>query len=50
MVRMMVGAIVQAASGQLRREEIRERLLTGRAPSHRAMAPAAGLTLVRVMY
>jgi tRNA pseudouridine38-40 synthase len=50
MVRMMVGAIVQAASGKLRREEIRERLLTGRAPSHRAMAPAAGLTLVRVMY
>jgi tRNA pseudouridine38-40 synthase len=50
MVRMMVGAIVQVASGRLRREEIRERLRTGRAPTHRATAPAAGLTLVRVKY
>ena len=50
MVRLMVGAIVQCASGKISGKEIRERLAEGQAPSKRLVAPAAGLTLLRVQY
>ncbi|HEY1768670.1 MAG TPA: tRNA pseudouridine(38-40) synthase TruA [Chthoniobacterales bacterium] len=49
MVRMMVGAIVRCASGKESTESLRERLRTP-APGSRFVAPACGLTLVRVRY
>ncbi len=50
MVRMAVGAIVQCARGKISIAEIREHLWAGTRPSTRIVAPAAGLTLVRVRY
>ncbi len=50
MVRMMVGAIVRCGRGRLRLRDVEERLC-GQATEHvRLVAPAAGLTLVRVQY
>lgn len=52
MVRLMVGALVRAGSRQAGRGEIAQRLRhPGKtAPGARFVAPAAGLTLVRVRY
>jgi tRNA pseudouridine38-40 synthase len=50
MVRLMVGAMVQAARGKLPAEEIEEQLRAGRAKSARYVAPASGLYLVKVWY
>jgi len=50
MVRLMVGAIVRCATGRLSIVEIRRDLREGSASSHRLVAPAGGLFLVRVLY
>ncbi len=50
MVRLMVGAIVRAALGKTTVREIRERLADGAPAEPRLVAPAEGLTLVRVRY
>jgi tRNA pseudouridine38-40 synthase len=50
MVRLMVGAIVQCALGKRRLDEVRTRFLGGAAERARFVAPANGLTLVRVIY
>ena len=50
MVRLMVGAIVQCALGKRSLGEVRDRLLGGKAERARLVAPAHGLTLVRVTY
>ena len=50
MVRLMVGAMVRCALGKMSLGEVRDRL-DGMAAKHaRFVAPAEGLTLVRVMY
>jgi tRNA pseudouridine38-40 synthase len=50
MVRLMVGALVQSASGKQSVSEIADQLASGRACSRRFVAPAAGLFLVRIRY
>ena len=50
MVRLMVGAIVRAALGKTTVSEVRARLVDGAPTEPRLVAPAEGLTLVRVRY
>lgn len=50
MVRLIVGAIARVAQGKDELAEIAERLATPKSDSARLVAPAAGLTLVRVRY
>jgi tRNA pseudouridine38-40 synthase len=50
MVRLMVGALVKCALGEMRIEEITSRLHSGKTSSARFAAPAEGLYLVRVRY
>jgi len=50
MVRLMVGAMVQCALGKRTIEEVRERLHSVATDRSRLVAPAEGLTLVRVSY
>jgi tRNA pseudouridine38-40 synthase len=51
MVRMIVGALVQAGSGTASAGDIRRRLQNPRSiPRNRMVAPAAGLFLIRVRY
>lgn len=50
MVRLMVGAIVRAALGKATIGEIRARLIDGAPAKPQLVAPADGLTLVRVSY
>lgn len=50
MVRLMAGAIVRAALGKTTVAEIRARLADGAPAEPRLVAPAEGLTLVRVRY
>jgi tRNA pseudouridine38-40 synthase len=50
MVRLMVGAMTEAASGKLPIEEIAKQLETGKPVSKRVAAPADGLFLVRIRY
>ena len=50
MVRLMVGAMVQCGQGKREVGEVRERLSGIRTDSTRFVAPAEGLTLVRVRY
>jgi tRNA pseudouridine38-40 synthase len=50
MARLMVGAMVRCALGKTRIMEVRQQLRGGVLPNNRLVAPAAGLTLVRVQY
>jgi len=50
MVRLMVGALMKCALGEMRIEEIKSRLHSGKLGSARFAAPAEGLYLVRVRY
>ncbi len=50
MVRMMVGAMVRCAQGRATTAEVRQRLISLDWSGSRMVAPAAGLTLVRVRY
>ena len=50
MVRLMIGATVRCATGRLSLVEVRRHLREGSVPSHRIVAPAGGLVLVRVLY
>jgi tRNA pseudouridine38-40 synthase len=50
MVRLMVGAVVRCALGKITLAEVRQRLRGGPPAAERLVAPAAGLTLVRVQY
>jgi tRNA pseudouridine38-40 synthase len=50
MVRLMVGAMVRCALGKTSIVKVRERLRGLALPNSRLVAPAAGLTLVRVQY
>ena len=50
MVRLMTGAIVACGLGNMTVAEVRTQLLRADAKSVRLVAPAAGLTLVRVRY
>lgn len=50
MVRMLVGAVVQAGLGKLSKEEIVNSLKSGEKPSSVLTLPAKGLTLVKVEY
>lgn len=50
MVRLMVGAIVRCGLGKTSMREVREQLRGTGADAARLVAPAAGLTLVRVQY
>jgi tRNA pseudouridine38-40 synthase len=50
MVRVMVGAIVRCGLGKTRLEEVRASLLNGAPAEPRLVAPADGLSLVRVRY
>jgi tRNA pseudouridine38-40 synthase len=50
MVRLMVGATVRAALGKTTVAEVRARLADGAPAEPRLVAPAEGLTLVRVRY
>jgi tRNA pseudouridine38-40 synthase len=50
MVRLMVGAIVRCALGKTTVAEVGARLLEGAPAEPRLVAPAAGLTLIRVRY
>lgn len=50
MVRLMVGAMVQCALGKRSISEVRDRLEVAATERARFVAPAEGLTLVRVMY
>jgi tRNA pseudouridine38-40 synthase len=50
MVRLMVGAAVQCATGKLSVQEMAARLDSGRPNGPRPAAPAAGLLLFRVRY
>jgi len=50
MVRLMVGALVECALGEICIEEISSRLRSGKIGSARFAAPAEGLCLVRVRY
>jgi len=49
-VRMMVGAIVRCALGKISVAEIGVQLLEAAPAEPRLVAPAAGLTLIRVRY
>ena len=50
MVRLMVGALVKCALGEMRIEEIASLLHSRKTGSDRLAAPAEGLYLVRVRY
>lgn len=50
MVRLMVGAIVRCALGKTTVAEVEARLFQGPPAEPRLVAPAAGLTLIRVRY
>lgn len=50
MIRLMVGAIVQCASSKATVEQMQACLRSGKAAARRIVAPAHGLTLVRVRY
>jgi len=50
MVRLMMGAIVRCGLGKTSLSEVRGSLLNGAAAKSRLVAPADGLTLVRVRY
>ena len=50
MVRLMVGAMVQCAQGKTSVDDVRQRLLGLTAQRVGFVAPAQGLTLVRVLY
>jgi len=50
MVRLIVGAMVRCALGKIELGEIKNQLLQGKPPKQRLVAPASGLTLVRVLY
>jgi tRNA U38,U39,U40 pseudouridine synthase TruA len=50
MVRLMVGALLKCALGNIHVEEIPSRLRSGKIGSARFVAPAEGLYLVRVRY
>ena len=50
MVRLLVGAMVGCASGKMSASEIREQLSTAVPAKQRLLAPACGLTLVRILY
>ncbi len=50
MVRLMVGAIVRAALGKTTVAQVRARLADGAPAEPRLVAPAEGLTLIRVRY
>ena len=50
MARLMIGAIVQCATGKLTLDQIRSALKTGRPSRARLSAPPEGLYLVRVRY
>jgi tRNA U38,U39,U40 pseudouridine synthase TruA len=50
MVRLMVGAIVRCGLGKTSLAEVRASLLNGAPAEPRLVAPADGLTLVRVRY
>ncbi len=50
MVRLMVGAIVRCGLGKTSLAEVRVSLLNGTPAEPRLVAPADGLTLVRVRY
>ncbi|MGH8164976.1 MAG: tRNA pseudouridine(38-40) synthase TruA, partial [Rhodanobacteraceae bacterium] len=50
MVRLMVGAMVRCGLGKERPRDVRERLRSGLPAEARLVAPAGGLTLVRVHY
>lgn len=50
MVRLIVGSMVRCALGKIELGEIKEQLLRGMPAKQRFVAPAAGLTLVRVVY
>jgi tRNA pseudouridine38-40 synthase len=50
MVRLIVGALVKCALGEMRIEEVTARLNSGQVGSARFAAPAEGLYLVRVRY
>ena len=50
MVRLMIGAIIRCALGKSTVTEVRSRLLAGASTEPRLVAPADGLTLVRVRY
>ena len=50
MVRLIVGSLVQCATGQLTAPDIAEKLDRGRSLQARFVAPAQGLFLVRVRY
>lgn len=50
MVRLMVGAMTRVALHKMEVAEIASRLKSGRADSHRFVAPAEGLYLVRIWY
>ncbi len=50
MVRLMVGAIIRCATGKETIEAVQQRLLRADGSGARLVAPAGGLTLVRVRY
>ena len=50
MVRLMVGTIVRCGLGKTSLAQVRNRLLLGTPAEPRLVAPADGLTLVRVRY
>ena len=50
MVRLMVGAIIRRGLGKTSLAEVRSSLLNGASAESRLVAPADGLTLVRVRY
>jgi tRNA pseudouridine38-40 synthase len=50
MVRLLVGAMVGCALGKMSLTEIEQQLADARPAKHRLLAPACGLTLVRVLY
>ncbi len=50
MVRLMVGAIIRCALGKVSLAEVQRQLHQPRSQATRLVAPAAGLTLVRVRY
>ena len=50
MVRLMIGAIIRCGLGKTSPAEVRASLLEGRPAEPRLVAPAHGLTLVRVRY
>jgi len=50
MVRMMVGALVEHSTGKISVDDIKQRFASKRITSPRFVAPAEGLTLVRIRY